>query len=102
MNDILASLYNCAMSSRAESYLIGEDIQNLRSAIRGKENRQLKLQELLDENQLTLLERYIDQSSGAAGWEFISAFRKGLAIGLKLGAFCIFGTLIQISCPFLI
>ena len=29
MNDILASLYNCAMSSRAESYLIGDDIQTL-------------------------------------------------------------------------
>lgn len=89
MNNILSSLYSCAMSSGPERYLIGDDIQNLRSAIRGKEHLEQQLRELLDEKQLALLERYLDQSSDAFGWEHISAFQNGLSIGLKLGAFCI-------------
>ena len=89
MNQILSSLYNCAMSTKDDSYLIGDDVQNLHGAIRGKENLGQKLQERLDEEQLALLERYIEQSSDVSGWEHIAAFHKGLAVGLKLGAFCI-------------
>lgn len=79
------------MSSRAEAYLIGDEIQNLRGAIRGKENLEQQLRELLDEKQLALLERCIDQGNDASMWESISTFRKGLAMGLKLGAFCVLG-----------
>lgn len=89
MNNILSSLYNCAMSTGADSYLIGDDIQNLHSATRAKEKLEQELQEFLEGEQLARLEHYIDQSSDANQWEHISAFRKGLAVGLKLGAFCI-------------
>ena len=87
MNNILASLYNCAMSTGPDAYLMKDDIQNLHGAIRGKENLGQQLQELLDEKQLALLERYLDQSSDVSGWEYISVFRKDLAMGLKLGAY---------------
>lgn len=90
MNNILSSLYNCAMSTGPDACLIGDDIQNLRSAVRGKEALEQQLKELLEESQLTLLERYINESSDAAGWEYIAAFRKGLAMGLKLGAYGFF------------
>ena len=87
LNNILASLYNCAMSTGPDAYLMKDDIQNLHGAIRGKENLEQQLQELLDEKQLALLERYLDQSSDVSGWEYISVFRKGLAMGLKLGTY---------------
>lgn len=89
MNSILASLYNCAMSSRGESFLIGDDVLNYHSALRGKEKLEKQLQEQLNDEQLKQLQRYIDRYEDAAGWEHISAFRKGLAVGLKLGAFCV-------------
>lgn len=89
MNNILASLYNCAMSTGPDAYLMKDDIQNLHGAIRGKENLGQQLQELLDEKQLALLERYLDQSSDVSDWEYIAVFRKGLTMGLKLGAYCL-------------
>ena len=89
MNAILSSLYNCAISTRSEPYLIGDDAQYLHSAIRGSQELEQKLREALNADQLSRLEQYLESREEAVCWEHIAAFRKGLATGLKLGAFCI-------------
>ena len=89
MNHILSSLYNCAMSTGSDSYLIGDDVQNLHSALRGSQELERKLREILSDDQLPRLEQYLEGREEAVGWEHIAAFHKGLAVGLKLGAFCI-------------
>ena len=89
MNDILSSLYNCAMSPRSDPYLIGDDAQYLRSAAHGTEQLEQKLREILRDDQLPQFEQYLESREEAVGWEHIAAFRKGLAMGLKLGAFCV-------------
>ena len=65
MNDILSSLYNCATESRSEHFLAQDDLRDYKSALRSLEKLEGQLEEILN----------------------VSAFRKGLAMGLKLGVF---------------
>ena len=89
MNAILSSLYNCAMSTGSEPYLLGDDEQYLRNAVHGSQELEQKLREALKDDQLPRLEQYLENREEAVGWEHVAAFRKGLAMGLKLGAFCV-------------
>lgn len=88
MNNILSSLYNCAIKNETQHYLTHSDFMDYNSAVRYKGEAEEKLNQLLEGELLRLFKLYQDNEQEAECLENISMFRKGLAIGLKLGAFC--------------
>ena len=88
MDDILSSLYNCAVKNETQHYLTQGDIRDYNSALRYRGETEEKLKQLLEGEPLRLFKLYQDNDQEAEYLESISIFRKGLAIGLKLGAFC--------------
>lgn len=87
MNAILSSLYNCAMESRSEHFLTGDELRDYKNALRSSEGLEEQLEELLRDEPLRLFKLYADNKDDVGGISSVSAFRKGLAMGLKLGAF---------------
>lgn len=87
MNDILTSLYNCAMESRSKHFLTGNELRDYKSALRSEEKLKGELEQILEGEPLRLFELYADNKDDEGGISNISSFRKGLAMGLKLGAF---------------
>lgn len=87
MNDILSSLYNCATESRSEHFLAPDDLRDYKSALRSLEKLEGQLEEILKDEPLRLFKLYVDNSEEAQYHANVSAFRKGLAMGLKLGVF---------------
>ena len=89
MDDILSCLYNCAIKNEAQHYLTQSDFRDYNSALRYRGETEEKLKQLLEGEPLRLFKLYQDNDQEAEYLENISIFRKGLAMGLKLGAFCI-------------
>lgn len=87
MNLILESLYNCGMENRSQHYLTRDELRDYQSAMRSEEKLEVQLEDLLKDEPLRLFKLYVDNKDDEGGISNISAFRKGLAIGLKLGAF---------------
>lgn len=85
MNDILSSLYNCAMEHQPMQYLTRDELRDYNSALHLEE----QLEALLKEEPLRLFGLYVSQRDDEGGLVSISSFRAGLSMGLKLGAFCI-------------
>lgn len=90
MNNILSSLYNCAMESRSEYFLMHDELRDYKNALRSSEELEEQLEELLKEEPLRLFKLYIGSRNDEGSISSISAFRRGLAMGLKLGAYCLF------------
>lgn len=87
MNSILSSLYNYAMEDTDQRFLTQDELRDYGSARRSEEKQRGRLEEVLEVEPLRLFELYADNSEEVRYYANISAFRKGLAIGLKLGAF---------------
>lgn len=87
MNSILSSLYNTVMESRSQTYLFQDELRDYQSALRSEEKLREELEHLLKDEPLRLFELYADNKDDEGGISNISAFRKGLAVGLRLGAF---------------
>lgn len=87
MNSILESLYNCAMENRYKRYLTHDEQQNYYSSLSAKEAQECQLEKLLEGSLLKEFKLYVDNSEEAHWIDTISAFRKGLSMGLRLGAF---------------
>lgn len=87
MNSILTSLYSCAMEKRGRNYLSQDELRDYHSALQSEEKIEEQLEQRLKGEDLRLFQLYIDNRDDAEGIGGISAFRKGLAVGLKLGAF---------------
>lgn len=87
MNSILESLYNCAMENRHKCYLSRDEERDYHSSLLAGEKREEQLAQILDGESLHLFKLYVDNSEESNYLQSLSSFRKGLAIGLKLGAF---------------
>lgn len=87
MNNILSSLYNCAIEGTDQQFLTRDEFRDYRSARQSKEKQYGRLEEVLEGEPLRLFKLYADNSEEAQYHANVSAFRKGLAMGLKLGAF---------------
>lgn len=87
MDDILSCLYNCAIKNEAQHYLTHSDLMDYNHAVQYKEETEQELERALDGELLRLFKLYRDNEQEAECLENISIFRKGLAMGLKLGAF---------------
>lgn len=87
MNNILSSLYNCAMEGTDQQFLTRDEFRDYRSAHKSKEKQHGRLEEALEGESLRLFKLYVDNSEEAQYHANVSAFRKGLAMGLKLGVF---------------
>ena len=88
MNSILKHLFRCAMEDQKQ-YLNQQESRNYHDANRAKEKRKEQLEELLEGEALRLFEQFVESFEDESNLTEISYFRTGLAMGLKLGAFCI-------------
>ena len=86
MNQFLESLFRCSME-RQKSYLGRDELRDYRAAAYEEERLKGQLERLLEDDLLKEFKLYIDNSEEAHWIDSISAFRRGLAIGLQLGAF---------------
>lgn len=91
MNSILQSLYNTAMENRSQSYLTQDELRDYQSALKSEEKLEKQLEDLLKDEPLRLFRLYADNRDDEGDISSISAFRKGLAIGLKLNFFAMSG-----------
>ena len=89
MNSILDRLYGYSMESRELHYLTQHQLQDYENALRSEEKLEMQLEELLTGEPLRLFKLYADHRDDEGGISNISAFRRGLVIGLKLGAFAL-------------
>lgn len=87
MNNILSSLYNCAIEGTDQQFLTQDEFRDYRSALRSSKKLEGQLEELLKGEPLRIFKLYVDNSEEAQYHANVSAFRKGLAMGLKLGVF---------------
>lgn len=87
MNSFLSSLYNYAMEDTDQRFLTRDELRDYGSARQSEEKLEKQLEELLKDESLRLFELYIDTRDDDGGISSISAFCRGLVIGLKLGAF---------------
>lgn len=86
MLSILYSLYNCAMEKVSQDFLSQDELHNYQSAICHEKALKQDLEQLLEGESLRLFRLYIDNRDDEGAFASISAFRKGLTMGLKLGA----------------
>lgn len=87
MNDILSSLYNCAMEHQPMQYLTRDELRDYNNALHLEEQLEGQLEALLKEEPLRLFGLYVNQRNDEGGIVSISSFRAGLSMGLKLGTF---------------
>ena len=87
MNSILQSLYTTAMENRSQSYLTQDELRDYQSVLKSEEKLEKQLEELLKDEPLRLFKLYIDNRDDDGGISSVSSFRKGLAVGLRPGAF---------------
>ena len=87
MNNILSSLYNCAMENSSEHFLTRDELRHYKSALQSSEELEEQLENFLKDEPLRLFKLYTDNRDDEGGISNISAFRMGLAMGLKLGLF---------------
>lgn len=86
MNLILESLYLYAMESGKNRYLDRDELRDYRSAVCAMERLSDQLEHLLEGESLRLFKLYAENCDEERRYDDLSTFRKGLAIGLKLGA----------------
>lgn len=77
----------CASESGAKRYLTPDELRDYRTAVNVEEKLAGQLEQLLEEGPLQLFERFCENHSEQEYFDDLSAFRSGLAVGLKLGAF---------------
>ena len=87
MNDILSSLYNCAMEHQPMQYLTRDELWDYKSSLQSEEQLEGQLEAILKEESLRLFELYVNQRDDEGGLANIFSFRAGLAMGLKLGTY---------------
>ena len=75
------------MEKRELHYLTQDEFRDYESALQSEEKLEIQLEQLLKDEPLRLFKLYQDKSDNESGISNISAFRRGLAIGLKLGAY---------------
>lgn len=87
MKSILQILYSTAMEKRDQDYLTMDEFRDFQCALRREEELERELEQLLQDESLRLFKLYVDKKDDESGIASISAFRRGLAMGLKLSAF---------------
>lgn len=87
MDAILSSLFRCAMEHPEGTTLTCDELRDYHKAMRSKEKLEEQLNAALQGEELRLFEAYTGCCSDADSLDMISAFRQGLAMGLKLGMF---------------
>lgn len=87
MDHILEILYSCAMENRCKRYLTQDEERDYYDSLSHKEKLENQLNKLLEGELLRQFKLFADNCDDAHYIESISAFRKGLAMGLKLNAF---------------
>lgn len=87
MKNILDHLYMCALENREQCHLTPDELRNYQNALQSEEKLETQLEQLLEDEPLRLFRLYIDNRDDEGGISNISAFRKGLVMGLKLGVF---------------
>ena len=88
MNDILSSLFDCAMRNSDQNTLTHDELVSYYKALETEEKLENQLQQLLDGEALYLFKLYIKNSKDADFFADSSFFRSGLVMGMKLAAFC--------------
>lgn len=86
MTSILEHLFMCAMEDQ-KRYLDGPELRDYRAASRAQSELKEKLEQLLDGEALRLFKLYTENRNEESNFDEYSSFRKGLSMGLKLGAF---------------
>lgn len=86
LNSILKHLFRCAMEDQKQ-YLDRDELRDYRDALRTEEGLRDQLETLLEGEALHLFELFTKNCDKEASWNEFSSFRKGLAMGLRLGAF---------------
>jgi len=76
-----------AIESRGKHYLAHDELRDYRAAARSIEKLENQLEQLLEGESLRLFNLYVENRNEEGHWEDISSFRRGLAMGLKLGSF---------------
>lgn len=87
MNSFFESLYLYAMESGKNCCFDRDELRDYRSAVRAAEKLSGQLERLLEGESLRLFKLYAETCDDERYYDDLSTFRKGLAIGLKLGAF---------------
>ena len=88
MNHILDSLFDCALRGGDRKSLTDDEFQRYKMVLEQEETLEQQLEQLLEGEALRLFELYVSNSKNADYFADASSFRSGLAIGLKLAAFC--------------
>ncbi len=86
MNRILEHLFRCAMEDQ-KSYLDRDELRDYRAAAHWAENQKQQLEQLLEGEPLRLFALFAENRDEETNWNEVSSFRKGFAMGLKIGAF---------------
>ena len=87
MNSILNILYSHAMEDPSQYYLTHDQLRDYRKSLTLEEELETQLEQLLKDEPLRLFKQYMDHCDNEGGLSNISAFYKGLAMGMKLGFF---------------
>ena len=86
MNSILEHLFRCAMENQ-KSYLNKDELHDYRTAAREAEKQKEQLEQLLEGESLYLFNLFAKNCDKEVNWSEVSSFRKGFAMGLKIGVF---------------
>ena len=86
MNTILNHLFMCAMEDQ-KFYFTSDELRDYRAATRAAEKQKGQLKCLLEGESLRLFDLFLENRDEEGNLIEFSSFRRGLAIGLKLGAF---------------
>ena len=88
MNDILSSLFNCAMRDSDQKHLTFDELRSYHKSLDLEEKLEEQLEQSLEGESLQLFQLYVNSNKDSDFFADASSFRSGLAIGLKLAAFC--------------
>lgn len=87
MLTLLDQLYNCGFDGDLSRWFLPEEWEGYRAAADNRERLGRRLAQALTGEERELLERLTDNALEAGEGERALSFRRGLALGLKLGAF---------------
>lgn len=86
MTSILDYLFMCAMENQKQ-YLDSSELRDYRDASRAQSELKEQLEQLLEGEALHLFKLYTENRDDESNFDEYSSFRRGLSMGLKLGAF---------------
>lgn len=86
MLTLFDTLYNCGFDGDLSRWLLPEESEDYQMASDNRERLRRQLEEALSGEELTLLERLMENTLEAGERECRLSFRWGLTLGLKLGS----------------